>query len=109
MYGDHVAVGETVDRPRGYRDAGHIDWANYWTLPIRHEHIHIRGRYRRVYPLQIDVRNLSRKESNSEPARALPSANHVSPPSKLQPMAMSLRGSVLLCGNCPGAHAQEKR
>ena len=57
MYGDHVAVGETVHRPRGYRDAGHIDWANYWTLPIRHEHIHIRGRYRRVYPLQIHVWN----------------------------------------------------
>jgi hypothetical protein len=54
MYGDHVAVGETVHRPRSYRDAGHINWANYWTLPIRHKHIHIRGRYRRVHPLQID-------------------------------------------------------
>jgi hypothetical protein len=57
MYGDHVAVCDTVHRPRGYRDPGHIDWADHKTLPIRHKHIHIRRRYSRVYPLQIDVRN----------------------------------------------------
>jgi hypothetical protein len=33
MYGDHVAVCETVHRPRGYRDPGYIDWAD-----IRIEH-----------------------------------------------------------------------
>jgi hypothetical protein len=57
MYGDYVAVWQTVNRPRAYRDPRHIDWTDHRTLPIGHKHIHSGGRYRRVYLLQIDVRN----------------------------------------------------
>src|SRR4051812_27122430 len=109
MYGDHVAVGETVDRPRGYRDAGHIDWANYWTLPIRHEHIHIRGRYRRVYPLQIDVRNFYAEGIQLRTGACLAKRQPCQSAIKVAAHGDEPRGSVLLCGNCPGAHAQEKR
>src|SRR3954453_9312975 len=50
----------------------------------------------------------TRKEFSSETARTFPSASHVSPPSKLQPMAMSLGGLFCSAATAP-EHAQEKR
>ena len=70
----------------------HIDWSDHRSLPIGHKHIHTGGRYCCVYPFQIDVRIPTLKEFDLEPPLALPSANHVRPPSKLHPIGMSLGG-----------------
>jgi len=109
MNGDHVAVCDTVHRPRAYRDSGHIDWADHRTLPIRHKHIHTRGRYCRVYPLQIDVWNFYAKGIQLRNGAYFSKRQPCQAAIKIAAHGDEPRWPVLLCGNCPGAHAQEKR
>ena len=109
MYDNHVAVCNTIHRPRAYGDLGHIDWADYRTLPIRHKHIHIRGRYRRVYPLQIDVRNFYVEGIQIRTRACLAKRQPCQSAIKVAAHGNEPRRPIMLCDNCPAAHAQEKR
>ena len=55
--GDDISIQYPINMSRTDRGARDIYRTNKGTRAIGHEHVHLGGRYRRLYAFQIDVRN----------------------------------------------------
>src|SRR5689334_20463845 len=106
MNSDQVAVRHTVNRPWRDRDAGDTDRANHGTLSVRHDHIHARGRYGRVAPLQVHVRNFNAEEIQpGEPATEIAAQrNKPRRPILFSERASTLKGKKRCIDGDPAAH-----